>query len=80
MAGSSVRSGRAETTKLPKATSRHLPVVLASRDSLEREGYLERKLGELGCPSDKEGVRVGKYPAMAGTAPPGGETSCLEFQ
>lgn len=58
VAGSSVKSGTAETAKLPKATSGHPSMVLASRDSLER-GYLEIKLGELGCPSDKEGEGQG---------------------
>lgn len=42
--GSPVRLGRAEATKLPKATSGHPPVTLTSRDSLEK-GCLEVKWG-----------------------------------
>lgn len=55
VAGSSAGSGRVETTKLPKVTSGHPPMVLTSSDSLEK-GYLERKLGELGSPSYEEGA------------------------
>lgn len=79
VAGSSARSGRVETTKLPKVTSGHPPMVLTSSDSLEK-GYLERKLGELGRPSYEERAGDGKHPEMAGTPPPEGETSCPGFQ
>lgn len=72
-------AGRADTTQLPKATSGHPPVALTSRGSQEREG-LETELGGLGCHSDREGVREGRRPAVAGTRPLGREISFSEFQ
>lgn len=78
-AGFLCSAGRADTTQLPKATSGHPPVALTSRASQQRE-CLETELGGLGCHSDREGVREGRHPAVAGTRPPGREISFSEFQ
>lgn len=56
----------------------HPPMALTSKECPEK-GCLEMRLGELGCPSDREGVRDGKHPEVAGAPPAGGEMSCPEF-